>query len=271
MAILNKTKEILPFIPGYVVYMRGDKMIVRAKGSVDKKRRNTDPAFTAVRRNNTIFAQAATLNKCIRRAFPSLIGTFGDSTLHGRLQKCCYEIIKQYVFFRVDDSKERSIAAFTLKNYAEPLLGFCLGKTQLSSVCMPQDLKVAMDAKRQKLKWDLSIFKESGLVATPAKATHVRFLLGGLKVPPEEIVFEGETMPGIFGEIVYKEVLSGAIALDTFSGTELPLCLKLDSFMKVGKHDSLLAVSGILFYKGIGKELVLMAEDCAVGFVMVDG
>src|SRR5690606_13846088 len=117
MAILNKTKEILPFIPGYVVYMMGGKMIVRAKGSVDKKRRKEQPVHAGVRRHYALCGQAAVFNKCIRRELAPLIGSFGSASFCAALQKSCYAMFRNYSDRRNSDtlSGKRSIAPFILR------------------------------------------------------------------------------------------------------------------------------------------------------------
>lgn len=270
MAILKNINGMLPFIPGYVVYEREGKIIVRAKGTVDDKKRKTDPAFAVVRKNNNVFGQAATLNKRIRREITPLIANFGDSSFCSNLQKYCYTALRNHMATHCCDPRagERSIAPFVLRENGAPLLEFSFRKKKFDTVCNEQDLVIEMDSARNKLRWDLSNFKK-GILNTPAKATHFRLLLGGLKVPPEKLVFDGNKNPEIFSNIIYKDVFSDAIPLETFAGTELPLCLKLEDYMALSKHDSLLVVAGIVFYRKTNDHLEQMTLQSVVCFAEV--
>ncbi len=245
---------------GLTFYQRDGNSIVKTTGGVDKNRINSDPNYRRTRENMSEFGASATVGKALRVGFSSIIKSFKDSTITGRITG---------VMKRINSlgAGLRGRREFQILDNKEVLEGLEFNeKVPLSTVFYPEYTAPTLDANRSIATWLVPDFNASNYIKPPEGATHFKLILvstvlsnytynPGLKkyepVEPTENTVNG---------INYSNAIpiAGQVGADTTLTVDLGFSNVLPNTVGV------IMATGILFYQQINTELYELSSTNAM-------
>ena len=245
---------------GLTFYESGGNSIVKTTGGVDKSRINNDPNYKRTRENMSEFGASATVGKALRLGFSSIIKSFKDSTITGRLTGT----MKRLNTLGAGIRGQRQFEILTNKIVLE---GFEFNsKIPLSTVFYPEFSAPTLDANRSIATWVIPNFNTSNFLRAPEGATHFKMIL------VSTILSNYEYVPGLkkyeptdseeneVNGISYSDAIpiGGEVGADTTLTVDLGFTSALPNTVGV------VLATGILFYQQINTEFYELSSANAM-------
>ncbi len=155
---------------GLTFYEQNGASVVRTTGGVDKKRIESNPAFST-RENMSEFGASATIGKALRIGFASIIKTMGGNNIVGRIVK----IMKRVNSFGAGERGQRAFEFLPNKVLIE---GFEFNlKDPLDVIFYAPYDAPSLDANRSIATWVVPDFNTDDFINKSEGATHFKLVL----------------------------------------------------------------------------------------------
>lgn len=219
-------------LDGITFYKGKDGYMARTKGSIDRSRISSDPAFQRTRENNAEFGNAGKAGKLIRTAFRTALISAGDKRLASRLTKEMLRIVRTDT---VNLRGQRIASAGDLLLIKQ--FDFNINAKWGTTFFAPY--VPIVDRAAGSLSVSIAPFTPLDMVVAPSGTTHFKLLSGGAEID--------------FDNGLHVSAMSNSAVLP-YSNAETEL-IELNSSVTAASVLPLLLVFGIAFFQEVNGQM----------------
>jgi hypothetical protein len=201
MAIQAGLMPMIGTIDELVFYKRRGKLVVRRKGTRDKKWYAETPTLASCRRNNREFANASKAGKLIRESVKPLLLRVKDGYMTNRMMSAVLEIVKKDVR---NPWGERKVCDENIKE----LEGFEFNNVMPVKKVMKAEPEIEIDKERGIMTVFFKPFIPTEMIKAPKGSTHFKIVSAGVSINFDECKHEVSLSESKMWETKTKEALS---------------------------------------------------------------
>ena len=228
-------------------YKTADGYVAREKGSIDKKRIESDPAFQRTRENGSEFGRAGKGGKLIRKALRTLMRDAKDGKVTSRLVKNLMGIVKS------DTTNARGLRTLQNGNLMQ-LKGFDFNIAAKLDTTLYSPYAINTDRAAGNLQVQLPALTPNVAIEAPEGSTHFKLIIGLAEIDFENnaFVFDGDET-GIL----------------PWNGEEIP-ATDLSASVTANSTLPLFQVMGISFYQEVNGQMYPLKNGAFNALTIVD-
>jgi hypothetical protein len=162
-------------IGNLVYYKRGNNYFVKEKSSPSKEQIKKSKSFIETRKRNNEFGGGSTIGKAFRDSIPSLIKTFGDSDLSGRLTRLFQTVIKNSKGLQGRRSAE-------LKRSKDIIKDFQFNKERSFDQIFNTIIQYKVNVNRKKVTVLIPKFNPRNFIDIPCGASHFKLIVAAVLI-----------------------------------------------------------------------------------------
>jgi hypothetical protein len=158
-------------IGNLIYYKMGGEHFVKENGAPTRAQIKKGKNYKKTRESNVEFAGGSLVSKTFREAFSSLIESYVNQSLCGKLTGIFRKMISK-------GSGKEGMRKLEMSAHKDDLIGFEFHKDYLFKKIFRASMKLEMKKGRKEIALTIPKFKTTGSVSKPKGASHFRIVLG---------------------------------------------------------------------------------------------
>jgi hypothetical protein len=241
-------------IGNLVYYKRGNNYFVKEKSFPSKEQIKYSKNFKETRNRNNEFGGGSRIGKAFRDSIPSLIKTYGDPDLSGRLTRIFYSVIK-------NGSGKIGKRNAELKRSKYLITDFQFHKKITFDQIFKSKINYKADVKRKDVFVIIHRFNPKHFIEIPFGATHFKFTVAAVSISDYVYNSKAKAYVPLENKFNGKSLIEESDYLSVQKDVD-DICLNIKFKSSVPETVNYVICIGIKFYKEEGEMYELSTNRC---------